>query len=57
MTFWPVVKIIAFYAKLIWLLFGQLLEKLGLLLISTFCHTGPIVSLAENVTADHEMGN
>ena len=46
-TFWPVVKSNAFYVKLVRLLLGQLLKKLGLLFISTSGHTGsfPLISM------------
>ena len=41
-TFWPVVKSNAFYVKLVRLLLGQLLKKLGLLFISISGHTAHV---------------
>ena len=46
-TFWPVVKSNAFYVKLVRLLLGQLLKKLGMLFIQTSGHTG-MANMNEN---------
>ena len=46
LTFWAIVESTILYEKLPWLLFGQLLEKLGLLFILISGNAGPYPCLS-----------